>query len=79
MKLNEAENGDPLDEQEGKAIMALRRLAAQWPPTLTLASMGGTLVVVPTDDERFLSAVPSERGEAVLWSTLDIPNTGGDW
>ena len=68
-----------LTEAEEKAIASLRRLAKRWPKSLTLASMGGSLVVVRTNDERFDSSSTLERAEAELAEIRGIPNTGGDW
>lgn len=65
--------------EEARAIASLKRLAAKWPRSLTLASMGGSLVVVHTNDERFDSAGTVERETAVLADIHGIPNTGGDW
>lgn len=73
------DNGDDVTAQEKAAIVALERLAKKWPRTLTLASMGGSLIVVHSNDERFDTDLPVNRAEAVLFTTLDIPNTGGDW
>lgn len=68
-----------LRPEELRAINALHGLARRWPKSLTLVSMGGTLSVVRTDDERFDSASGIERQEAVLADITGIPNTGGDW
>lgn len=70
---------DDLTRDEVLALAALRRLAKRWPKTLMLASMGGSLVVVRTDDERFDSESGLERQEAVVEDISGIPNTGGDW
>ncbi|TDP92324.1 hypothetical protein EDF62_1530 [Leucobacter luti] len=72
------ENGS-LTQAEATAIRSLQRLARKWPRSLTLASMGGSLVVVHTDDDRFDSSSGIERQEAVLEDIRGIPNTGGDW
>jgi hypothetical protein len=70
----------PLTVQEHTAIRALDRLAKIWPRTLTLASMGGSLVVMSSDDEAFQNGEGPERSEHVLHRLGDnIPNTGGDW
>lgn len=75
-----AENGDPLTIDEHAAIQALRRLARRWPRSLTLASMGGSLVVFHTGDERWGAGLPIERAEAILADDFGgIPNDGGDW
>lgn len=59
---------------------ALQRLAKAWPRTLTLASMGGTLVVVHSNDKDFSDGWnPEVRQAGVLATIDDIPNTGGDW
>lgn len=65
--------------EEEAAVRSLQRLAKKWPKTLTLASMGGSLVVVHTDDERFDYGGSLERQDAVLADISGIPNTGGDW
>lgn len=79
--MNDDECGDGHDctPEERKAIDALKRLARRWPRTLTLASMGGELVVVKTADDRFLSSDTNERHESVVADIRGIPNTGGDW
>lgn len=70
----------PLTAAEKKSIAALKRLAKTWPDTLTLASMGGSLVIVCTDDEDFQGGWdPMLRNEGVLANIDGIPNTGGDW
>ena len=72
--------GSALTKVEASAIRSLQRLAKNWPQSLTLASMGGTLVVVRTGDARFDYGEGSEREDAVLSSDFyGIPNTGGDW
>lgn len=68
-----------LTSEEVRAITSLTRLAARWPRTLRLASMGGSLVVVLSDDARFLSDDPGTRQAAVVADITGIPNTGGDW
>lgn len=60
---------------EARAVKALQRLAKTWPRTLTLASMGGELVVVRTGDSRFLDGDTLERQEAVLDDIRGIPNS----
>lgn len=69
----------PVTEAEGKAIRSLERLAKRWPRSLTLASMGGSLVVIHTRDERFEAESGLERQEAIVADIYGIPNTGGDW
>ena len=69
-----------LTYEEDLAVKALLRLAKRWPRSLTLASMGGTLCVIPTDAEP-VGSLDLGYGldqEAVV-TTIDIPNTGGDW
>ncbi|XKH58532.1 hypothetical protein LG293_15885 (plasmid) [Citricoccus nitrophenolicus] len=68
-----------LTDAESKAIRSLQRLAKTWPRSLTVASMGGSLVVVHTNDDRFDSERTLERHEAILADISGIPNTGGDW
>lgn len=68
-----------LTTQEKVAINALDTLARCWPDSLTLASMGGSLVVVRTDDKQFESESGLERQKAVIYQAVGIPNTGGDW
>jgi hypothetical protein len=66
--------------EERQAVESLRRLARRWPRTLTLASMGGSLVVVHSDDKAFSDGWnPAERSVNVLAHIDGIPNTGGDW
>lgn len=65
-------------DEERAAIRSLQRLARRWPQSLMIASMGGALVVVPTDDHE------RENGDGVdpdkvLADINGIPNTGGDW
>ena len=69
---------DPTVE-EAAAIRSLQRLARRWPRSLTLASMGGSLVVVHTDDDRFDSSSSLDRQDAIITDIHGIPNTGGDW
>lgn len=68
-----------LTDEEERAIAALQRVARRWPQSLTLVSMGGSLSVIRTDDERFDSSSTAERGEAVVVDIYGIPNDGGDW
>jgi hypothetical protein len=65
--------------EEDAAIRSLERLAKKWPRSLTLASMGGSLVVYHTDDERMSLPNNTQRVEAVIASIIGIPNDGGDW
>lgn len=74
------DNGDELTKEEAAAIAALRRLDARWPSSLTLASMGGSLVVFHTGDPRWGAFAGVDRAEAVLAEHFSgIPNDGGDW
>lgn len=68
-----------LTAEEKRAVASLKRLAGRWPRSLTVASMGGSLVVVRTGDERFDYGGSLERQEAVVADIYGIPNTGGDW
>jgi hypothetical protein len=70
-----------LTDEERKAIASLQRLAKRWPRSLTLASMGGQLVVVRTDSPLFqeLDGSNLNRHKAVIADVHGIPNTGGDW
>lgn len=70
---------EPLTSAEKRAIESLQRLARRWPQSLTLASMGGSLVVVHSDDDQFSYGSSLERQDAVLADIDGIPNTGGDW
>lgn len=70
---------EKLTEFEAKAVLSLQRLAKRWPKTLTLASMGGNLVVVHTNSDEFDYGSSLERQDAVLADIYGIPNTGGDW
>ncbi len=70
---------NPIAPEEASAIRALQRLAKRWPRSLTLASMGGDLVILHTKDERFDSPSTLERQAVVLAEVRGIPNTGGDW
>lgn len=75
-----ADNGDLVTEDEAKAIRALQLLARRWPRSLTLASVGGSLVIFHTGDERWSAASGRERAEAILADDFNgIPNDGGDW
>lgn len=73
------DNGDPMTADEMRALRDLDRLARRWPSTLTLVSMGGSLHVVHTNDDRFHSEHSPDRSDSVLWTVLGIPNDGGDW
>ena len=71
---------DPsLTLDERRSIAALQRVANTWPRSLTLASMGGDLVIVRTGDPRFDGDGALDRAEAVVADISGIPNTGGDW
>jgi hypothetical protein len=66
-----------LSQEEENAIASLRRLAKRWPPTLTLFSAAGSLVVTHTYDD----LGPYEGGEFekhVKATIRGIPNDGGD-
>lgn len=73
------QSNDELTEQERKAVASLKRLARKWPRSLTLASMGGALVIIRTGDSRFQEDGALERHEAIIDDISGIPNTGGDW
>ena len=73
------DNLEDLTTEELKAIVKLQKLAKTWPRSLTLASMGGSLVVVKTGDPRFDAENTVERNEATIDYIDGIPNTGGDW
>ena len=68
-----------LTPDERKSIRALHDVGANWPRTLYLASMGGSLVVVSTDDRDFQDGEGPIRSEGILAHINGIPNTGGDW
>lgn len=68
-----------LSGNERRAISSLQRLGKRWPKTLMLASMGGSLVVLRTNDPRFDSENCMTRNDAVVADVHGIPNTGGDW
>lgn len=72
------DNGDLMTQHEARAIGQLQRLARQWPKTLKLISMGGSLHVIHAADERYATEGPN-RGDAVLATIHGIPNDGGDW
>jgi hypothetical protein len=74
-----AENGDRLTIDEHAAIQAMHRLAKRWPQTIKLVSMGGSLHIIHTADERFHDPDNQVRAESVLTSIDGIPNDGGDW
>ena len=77
---HEALNGNLVTEEEKVAIEALERQAKRWPRSLTLASMGSSLVVFHTGDERWEAVYPSMRAEAIVADDFGgIPNDGGDW
>jgi hypothetical protein len=76
---HDIDNEPELTPDERRAIASLRRLAARWPRTLTLASMGGDLAIVRTGDPRFLGDDSAGRQEAIVADVRGIPNTGGDW
>lgn len=61
------------------AIASLKRLAKRWPRSLTLASMGGALVVFKTDDYDRSDGGDGCDPDKVLADIDGIPNTGGDW
>jgi hypothetical protein len=75
----EGKNGDPMTEEEVKAIRSLHRLAKRWPQTLTLASMGSSLCVLHTGDPRWGELLGIDRAKAILDDIDGIPNDGGDW
>lgn len=68
---------DDLSTSELAAVTALRRIARKWPRTLTLASIDGELVVLPTG--RYLDPTNGVSEDAVIASIPGIPNTGGAW
>lgn len=68
-----------LNDDERKAIAALKRLAARWPRTLTLASMGGGLYVLPTHGHDLPGGQGVDPDSVIEFLGTDIPNTGGDW
>ena len=71
-----------LTREEELAIKSLERLAKRWPRSLTLASMGGSLVVFPTDAptlEMQGTGFGIDPEQVVCWIGTAIPNTGGDW
>lgn len=68
-----------LDERERKAVASLQRLAARWPRSLTLLSMGASLCVVRTGDERLDAFDSADRCAAIVANVDGIPNDGGDW
>ena len=65
--------------EEMRSVRALARVASRWPRSITLASMGGALVVVHTNDDAFQDGEGPERSERVLAHITGVPNTGGDW
>lgn len=69
---------EDLTDEERRAIAALARLARRWPRSLMLASMGGMLVVVRTEDHMDASGDALDP-DKVLADVAGIPNTGGDW
>ena len=73
------DNFDSLTDKELTAIVKLQKLAKTWPQTLTLASMGGSLVIVRTGDPRFDADGTVERNQSTIDYIDGIPNTGGDW
>lgn len=75
----EGDNGDPLTEDEAKAIRALQQVARHWPPTLMLVSMDGSLYVAHVGDKRLHD--PDERvsKQAIIENIPGIPNDGGGW
>lgn len=65
---------------ERNAIRSLRRLAKRWPRSLTLASMGGALYVIPTFDHDFNDGRDGiDPGKIIADLGTEIPSTGGDW
>lgn len=68
-----------MTDEERRAIASLQRLAGRWPQSLMLASMGGALVVVPTDDHDRADGGDGLDPDKVMADIPGIPNTGGDW
>jgi hypothetical protein len=71
--------GDDISDDEARAIHELNRLAARWPRTLTLVSMGGSLAVIRTGDPRYGARHPGDRQDAIIENIDGIPNDGGGW
>lgn len=68
-----------LSDVERRAIQTLERLGKRWPRSLMVASMGGTLVVIPTADHERDDGYGGVDASKVLATIAGIPNTGGDW
>lgn len=68
-----------LDDDERRAIASLKRLAKRWPRSLTLASMGGSLYVLPTAHHDLPGGQGVDPDSVLAYLGSDIPNTGGDW
>lgn len=66
---------------EEQLIRRLERLARDWPKGYMIASMGGTLCLFRQNDYLINDGRWDEGldQEKTLWTTIRIPNTGGDW
>lgn len=69
-----------LTQEERRAISALKRLAKKWPRTLWLFSASGTLNVMRTGEDGGHVILATEGIDPdYSITTIDIPNSGGDW
>ena len=70
-----------LTTEEEKAIKSLHRIAKKWPESLWLFSGSGTLWVMKKDKNgnRILDDTGCVDSKAVVSSSIDIDNDGGDW
>lgn len=73
------EDGDYiLTLEEEQAIERVQKAFRRWPKKLMVASMGGSLVIIPTDHRMGYGGEGIDQ-EDVLAEIPNVPNTGGDW
>jgi hypothetical protein len=72
-KNSQAENGDELTPDEGRAIQGLRAVAAAWPQTLALFMRDdGSMAVVGAGDPNVIDSPPEYRHRAFLATDVFI-------
>lgn len=69
-----------LNEEEKRAIRALKRLAKKWPETLWLFSASGELQVMRAGpDGKPVTNSKGSMDQDYSVAVIDIENDGGDW
>ena len=70
-----------LNDEEKKAINALKRVAKIWPESLWLFSASGDLFVMKNgpDGDRFMTSREGGVDQDYIVDKINIENDGGDW